>query len=180
VYELAKIDNNDPSFATWAAWVTGVCVVSILILGLLTYAFGAKQIYKDSGSGEAGDIEWNQGLGSGKRFILMYSLSFACCKLTTVFFVLLGHIPEFVGCNSTNETFVGTGDLHESIDCVVCYAANSEHNPRCDDHKTSIYYDCRTTCTKVFFSGGGIMPVELDVFVLVPLLWLPFFVYCTC
>jgi hypothetical protein len=177
VYELAKIDNSDPSFERWVKWVTIVCVFSILILGLLTYAFGAKEIYKDSGSGGDGDIEWNQGLGSGKRFILMYSLSFACCKLVTVFFVLLGHIPQFVDCDSEEHHFKGRSDLHESIDCVVCYAANSENNTRCDAKETSIYYDCATTCTKVFFSGGGIMPVELDVFVLVPLLWLPFVVY---
>jgi hypothetical protein len=37
------------------------------------------------------------GVVDGRKFIRMYSLSFICCKIATVFFVLLGHIPEFSG-----------------------------------------------------------------------------------
>ena len=58
------------------------------------------------------------GVVDGRKFIRMYSLSFICCKIATVFFVLLGHIPEFSGQNThifvrhsilNNDHFIETG-----------------------------------------------------------------------
>jgi hypothetical protein len=174
VYNLSKVQITDPGFETWATLVTIVCVFSILILALLTYAFGARDLYR-----APDDIECNEGIGkgNGKKFILLYTLSFACCKLSTAFFVLLGHIPELSGCSTDEVQFAGSPNLDASINCTICYPNNLDNNVRCHNDSTAVSYSCRTTCAKLFFSGGGNMPVPLDIFVLVPLIWLPFTVY---
>ena len=48
VYELSKVDLNlTPGLKTWTIWVTAVCVLSVLILALLTFAFEACKVYRD-------------------------------------------------------------------------------------------------------------------------------------
>jgi hypothetical protein len=131
-------------------------------------------------------VEDTGSIRSGKRFVLMYSLSFFCCKLATVFFVLLGHIPALSDCNSTAVNFVGGEDavMTKQINCTVCFPPSSSQNitqdARCDN-RSHIYHACTTDCATIFFSGAGMKskqpPISLDVFVLVPLLWLPFAVY---
>ena len=122
-------------------WVTAVCVLSVFILGLLTYAFEAVKVYRcelftshfvfsflsfrlcsfhvspEDAKGRFDkcistivvllfvrvffrrdpQLIEDVGVVDGRKFIRMYSLSFICCKIATVFFVLLGHIPEFSG-----------------------------------------------------------------------------------
>eukprot|EP01043_Picozoa_sp_COSAG02_P061051 COSAG02_NODE_8116_length_2702_cov_2.379946_1_plen_423_part_00 len=177
VYELSKIDMSaNPSLRHWTTVITFVCVVSIFILGLLTYAFDACKIYKDP------TLVEDVGVVDGKRFVIMYSLSFVCCKLATVFFVVLGHIPDIAGCDSNPITFHGPNEHDSSIECSVCYVnnrppGNAPPDDKCDDDSPLTYNRCTTTCTKLFFSGAGEIPISLDVFVLVPLLWLPLAVY---
>jgi hypothetical protein len=113
----------------------------------------------------------------------MYSFSFFCCKLATIFFVVLGHIPELAGCGSEAQEFKGTREMllnrdgSLTIECIICFPNNKLNDTRCLDDAPNTYYPCTTTCAKLFFSGGGKMPISLDVFVLVPILWLPFMVY---
>eukprot|EP01043_Picozoa_sp_COSAG02_P008892 COSAG02_NODE_293_length_25438_cov_52.630254_5_plen_976_part_00 len=177
VYELSKIDMSDnQALRHWTMVVTVVCVMSIFILGLLTYAFEALKIYQDP------KLVENVGVECGKRFVKMYSMSFVCCKLAASFFVLLGHIPDIAGCDSSPITFHGPRKHDSSVECIVCYVnnrppGNAPPNPLCENESPINYNRCTTTCTKLFFSGGGEIAISLDVFVLVPLLWLPFAVY---
>ena len=178
VYELSKIDMRMLTrLRTWTLWVTAVCVLSVFILALLTYAFDAFKIYARPMLVE------NAGIQDGKKFVKMYSLSFVCCKLATAFLVVLGHIPELAGCNEEIYSFKGNREMllnragSSTIECGVCLPNNRANERHCDDHATSTYYPCNTTCAKLFFSGGEEMPISLDVFVLVPILWLPFMVY---
>ena len=106
----------------------------------------------------------------------MYGISFVCCKLATAFFVLLGHVPSWVGCDAEVHVFNGSRDMHPSIQCSVCYPDNIPYSELCAG-TTDFHYTCNTTCTKLFFSGAGSTAVSLDVFVLMPLAWLPFAVY---
>jgi hypothetical protein len=177
VYELSKIDMSaNPALRHWTMVITAVCVLSIFILGLLTYAFDALKIYRQPSLVE--DV----GVVDGKLFVKMYSLSFVCCKLATTFFVLLGHIPDIAGCDSKPIKFHGPNEHDSSIDCTVCYVnnqppGNAPPDDQCDANSPMTYNRCTTTCTKLFFSGAGEIQISLDVFVLVPLLWLPFTVY---
>jgi hypothetical protein len=178
VYELSKIDMRMlPHLQTWTLWVTAVCVLSVFILALLTYAFDAFKIYARP------ELVENAGIPDGKKFVKMYSLSFVCCKLATAFFVVLGHIPELAGCGEQVQSFKGTRQMllnrdgSSTIECGVCLPNNRNNETHCEDHASSTYYSCNTTCAKLFFSGGGELPISLDVFVLVPILWLPFMVY---
>ena len=98
------------------------------------------------------------------------------------------------GCDSTQHTFVSSKDLDASIDCTLCFPASTRANnttpdDRCAEYKDApfVVYACTTDCATIFFSGAGTLPkagqpdtrppITLDVFVLVPVLWLPFAVY---
>ena len=124
------------------------------------------------------DLVEAAGIKDGSKFIRMYGFSFLCCKIAIFFFVLLGHIPHWVGCNSDDQPFSlrthAARGIDSSIDCTVCYIINKGNNTLCDRQINHVYYAYTTTCAKLFFSGAGKMPVSLDVFVLLPLLWLPF------
>jgi hypothetical protein len=41
-----------------------------------------------------------------------------------------------------------------------------------------LHFKCTTSCAELFFTGGGTSAHQLVVFVLVPLMWVPFAVYC--
>jgi hypothetical protein len=146
----------------------------------LRYAFDAFKIFARP------ELMEKAGIPDGKKFVKMYSMSFMCCKLATVFLVVLGHIPELAGCGEEEQSFKGTREMllnrdgSSTIECGVCLSNNrtvGPHRDACWDLAPSTYYRCTTTCAKLFFSGGAAMPITLDVFVLVPILWLPFMVY---
>ena len=176
VYELSKINiDTGTRLDAWYTIVFYVCCVSVFILAILTCAFDVFKVKRNPRLLEDAGVE------NGTRFIRMYGMSFFCCKLAIFFFVLLGHIPHWAGCNSDEQPFkLGTHAAHDidsSIQCTVCYAGNTGNSTFCDESEAHVYYACTTTCSKLFFSGAGKMPVSLDVFVLLPLLWLPFSVY---
>ena len=195
VYELSKVDltltpGSTPGstwrgdLKTWTHYVTVVCVVSVLILALLTAALEACKVYSDP------ELIENVGIADGRKFIRMYFLSFACCKIATVFFVALGYIPWLSGCNSSAQPFEGSKDLDASIDCTVCFPSSTKGAnitnsimcaPYADELTLRVVHACKTDCATIFFSGAGTPenrpPITLDVFVLVPVLWLPFAVY---
>jgi hypothetical protein len=172
VYELSKIDmKTNEDLEGWYHLVFYVCCFSVFILAILTCAFDVFKVARNPRLIE------DAGFANGTRFLKMYLFSFISCKLAIFFFVTLGHIPQWMGCGSEPLDFTGTRGMDASIDCTICYQYNKLNNTRCPTKEPFVYYQCTTTCSKLFFSGGGEMPVTLDVFVLVPLIWLPFAVY---
>jgi hypothetical protein len=172
VYELSKIDmTSNEDLEWWYHLVFYVCCVSVFILAILTCAVDVFKVRRDPRLIE------EAGFANGSKFLRMYLFSFLNCKLAIFFFVMLGHIPDWMGCDSELQKFHGKRGMAASIDCTVCYRKNQHNDSRCDDNAEAVYYACTTTCSKLFFSGAGEMPVSLDVFVLVPLIWLPFAVY---
>jgi hypothetical protein len=127
-------------------------------------------------------------------FILLYAISFLSAKTAALFFMMQGHIPEAFHCTAVPVSFsvseaqykpmADSESMLAGTNCTFCFP-ESDRKPGeppaagCDDRigGKSYYYACETSCTKLFFTGAGSTGPSLALFVLAPLVWLPFSVY---
>jgi hypothetical protein len=66
----------------------------------------------------------------------------------------------------------------KASNCTMCYVESDSTNNLPDFCKGGeLHYMCQTSCTRLFFTGGGNADQSLVTFVLAPMLWLPFVVY---
>jgi hypothetical protein len=204
VFLLATIDDKTQAFKDWERIVSVVSYVSLIILAVVTIAFAAAKVWSKS------ELLVAAGVSHPHMFIIQYGVSFLCSKCATVFFMLQGHVPDLSGC--TPELVLFPADALEmeslnminlitveAINCTMCFpkGLGDASREKCQPfyNETTLMvpeYICQTSCTRLFFSGGGGSTVghstsslsyfvpdrpTLVVFVLAPLLWLPFTVY---
>ena len=201
VFLLATIDDKKAAFKRWELIVSVVSYVSLIVLALVTIAFAVCKVWSK---------DWlllSAGVSRPRMFIVQYGVSFLCSKCATVFFMLQGHVPGLAGCSPVSVTFpatsaeMNTGDMQHlisanAIDCTLCFPQGvGDASPELcrpfynEAELTDPRYVCTSSCTRLFFSGGGGSTADQDtgsglaglvparptlvVFVLAPLLWLP-------
>jgi hypothetical protein len=70
--------------------------------------------------------------------------------------------------------------MDPSVKCTLCYPfEGGDVSAGCRNVtlEDGVYYDCSVSCTTLFFSGAGTASYSLSMFVIAPLMWLPFTVY---
>jgi hypothetical protein len=184
VFLLANVDNKSESFSHWETVIGIICVSSVVILAMMTLAFAVRKVWQRP------RLLRTVGVASPRLFIVQYGISYMCAKCATLLFMANGHIPDLVGCTEDEIHFEQKQPSNDpSTTCVLCYpeplyyqeqlnltSATTEVGASCRP-STELYYNCTTSCRHLFFSGGGNADQNLVVFVLAPLLWLPFAVY---
>jgi len=208
VFLLATIDDKTEAFQWWELIVSVVSYVSLIVLAVVTIAFAAVKVWSK------GELLVAAGVSHPRMFIVQYGVSFLCSKCATVFFMLQGHVPDLYGCSPDKVLFpANTAEMNslsmknlitaKAIECTMCFPEGlGDASPKVHNVCQQFYneteltvpeYVCDTSCTRLFFSGGGGSTTEhqtsdslssvvperptLVVFVLAPLLWLPFTVY---
>jgi hypothetical protein len=183
VFLLAGIRDKSASFEQWEDIVSAICFVSLAILALMTAAYTVRKVWSKP------ELLESAGVHSPRTFLLLYAVSYVCSKFATIFFMAQGHLPNFFGCNEDLVTFnaskqFGLNPHSEAISCSLCYptddtaGSNSSSALAAEVCHASheLYYACSTSCIQLFYDGDP-SGLSLVVFVLIPLLWLPFAVY---
>ena len=165
-----------------------VLCISLFVVALVTIAWSVFKVWKHPRLLE------RAGISKPKMFILLYAISFLSAKTAALFFMMQGHIPEAFHCTAVPVSFsvseaqykpmADSESMLAGTNCTFCFP-ESDRNPGeppaagCDDRigGKSYYYACETSCTKLFFTGAGSTGPSLALFVLAPLVWLPFSVY---
>jgi hypothetical protein len=182
VFLLAGLADKSPSFEFWETIVTIISFVSLAVLALMTSAFTVRQVWRNP------ELLSDAGVQNPHAFIVHYAISYLCCKFATLFFMAQGHLPSLLGCNdtlipfdTTSKGFGMNSAYAETISCTLCYPSGEADNSSAVDAGCQptkhLYYACSASCIKLFYSGGDQHAQSLQVFVLLPLLWLPFAVY---
>ena len=118
--------------------------------------------------------------GASKVLITQYGISYVCTKCATLLFVAQAYIPWASGCTDKTIYFDGSADMDPSVKCTLCYPfEGGDVSAGCRNVtlEDGVYYDCSVSCTTLFFSGAGTASYSLSMFVIAPLMWLPFTVY---
>eukprot|EP01049_Picozoa_sp_SAG25_P004747 SAG25_NODE_306_length_10078_cov_13.534923_2_plen_545_part_00 len=191
VFLLAQVDDKAESFAEWETVVSIVSVISLLILALVTISLAVRKVWKQN------HLLLEAGVWQPRLFIALYIVSFLCSKVSTIFFMMQGHVPAYVGCKPTPVLYrVSTEQMRtqymkdmttaKASNCTMCYVESDSANnqsvvpeslPDFCEGAVELHYICQTSCARLFFTGGGNADQSLVVFVLAPMLWLPFVVY---
>jgi hypothetical protein len=177
VFLLAGIHGKSVAFQRWEDVVSIICFVSLAILALMTAAFAVRRVW-----GQPELLE-QAGVHNPRAFIVLYAVSYICCKFATILFMAQGHMPGWMGCKQEKVTFTaskqyGLSPHSEAVKCTLCYpvVANSSMLVEGCKTTTKLYYACSTSCIDLFYSGDP-SGLSLVWFVLIPLMWLPFAVY---
>jgi hypothetical protein len=120
VFLLAGLHDKSSAFERWEDLVSIICLVSLAILAVMTVAFTVRQVW-----GQPELLE-KAGVHSPRLFIVLYAVSYICCKFATILFMAQGHVPSWMGCNEEKVTFTASKQyglsLHsEAIKCTLCY-----------------------------------------------------------
>jgi hypothetical protein len=205
VFLLATIDGKTASFKHWELIVSVVSYVSLIVLALVTIAFAVCKVWsKDSLLVAAGVSHPRMFIVQYGVSFLCSKCATVFFMLQGHVPDLAGCSPDSVTFPATT-TEMNKGDMQhlisaKAIDCTLCFphgvgdASPELCRPFYDEAElTEPQYVCTSSCTRLFFSGGGgstadqeaggglaaLVPARptLVVFVLAPLLWLPFAVY---
>jgi hypothetical protein len=112
VFLLAQVDEKEADFKTWENVVSVVSVVSLLILALVTISLAVRKVWQRR------YLLLEAGVWQPRVFIILYIVSFLCSKVGTIFFMLQGHVPAFVGC-TPSPVFYRVGAEQMNADPVV-------------------------------------------------------------